>query len=131
MICVSLANNSIAQFVAVTLIFVFVLAITYFTTRWIGSYQKKQISRGNIKVVESIRISGNKVLEIVNVGSKYFLIAVCKDTITMIGEINGDELEVEEMTRTESFGNVFSRFRFSQKDEAEVTEKEETDDEEK
>lgn len=131
MIQVSLANNSIAQFVTVTLIFVVVLAITYFTTRWVGSYQKKQISRGNIKVVESLRISNSKVLEIVNVGNKYFLIAVCKDTVSTIGEIDGGELDFETTDKPESFGSVFSRFKFVHKEETEVTEKEETYDEQK
>ena len=41
MVTVSLANNSVAQFISVTVIFLVVLAVTYFTTRWIGSYQKK------------------------------------------------------------------------------------------
>lgn len=130
MIRISLANNSIVQFVTVTLVFIVVLAITYFTTRWVGSYQKKQISRGNIKVVESLRISNSKVLEIVNVGNKYFLIAVCKDTIETIGEINGDELEmIGTSDNNESFGNVFSRFKFAHKGETEDLEKEETDNE--
>lgn len=113
MMLTSLSNNSIVQFVTVTIVFIIVLAITFFTTRWIGSYQKKQISKGNIKIVESLRISNNKVLEVVNIGSKYFLIAVCKDTVTQIGEIDGSELKLlEESGNTnESFGNVFSRFK--------------------
>ena len=128
MVTVSLANNSVAQFISVTVIFLVVLAVTYFTTRWIGSYQKKQISCGNIKIVESLRLSGNKILEGVNVGDKYFLIAVCKDTVTTIGEINGDELVLTDNTKTgETFGNVFSRFKIVHKDK---TEKEETDEEE-
>lgn len=123
MITISLANNSVAQFFTVTAIFAFVLAVTYFTTRWIGNYQKKQISHGNIKVVESLRISNNKVLEIVNVGSKYYLIAVCKDTVTQIGEIDGTELENEKPAgKDDSFGNVFSRFKVVHKDELESTE---------
>ena len=60
-------------------------------------------------------------------GDKYFLIAVCKDTVTTIGEINGDELVLTDNTKTgETFGNVFSRFKIVHKDK---TEKEETDEE--
>ena len=55
--CASM-ENSIAQFITVTMIFIFVLAITYFTTRWIGSYQKKKMSYGNIKVIESRNDNG-------------------------------------------------------------------------
>ena len=85
-------ENSIAQFITVTMIFIFVLAITYFTTRWIGSYQKKKMSYGNIKVIESTRLSSNKILEIVKAGDKCVLIAVCKDTVTKLTDMAADEI---------------------------------------
>ncbi len=125
MIFCAISDNSIIQFITVTIIFVFVLAITYFTTRWVGLYQKKHMSHGNIKIIESMRLSGNKVLEVVKTGDKSFLIAVCKDTVTCIGEVNEDTLELNEPERAgESFGTVFNRFRFSHKEEAEDDEEE-------
>ncbi len=113
-------KDSAVQFITVTLIFVFVLALTYFTTRWAGSYQKKHMSHGNIKIIESFRLASNKVLEVVKVGDKCFLIAVCKDVVNVIGEVNEDTLELKEPEKaSESFGTVFNRFRFAKKDEAE------------
>ena len=53
MIVSSISDNAVFQFITVTLIFVLVLALTYFTTRWIGSYQKKQMSYGAVKIIES------------------------------------------------------------------------------
>ena len=117
MIFVSISSNPIVQFITVTLIFAFVLAITYFTTRWIGSYQKKQMSYGNIKVIESFRLSGNKILEVVKTGDKCFLIAVCKDTVTLLGEIDESTLELKKDNNPESFGTVFSRFKLQHKDD--------------
>lgn len=118
MIFVSISSNPIVQFITVTLIFAFVLAITYFTTRWIGSYQKKQMSYGNIKIIESYRLSGNKILEIIKTGDKCFLIAVCKDTVTLLGEIDESTLELKKDTdKSESFGTVFSRFKLQHKDD--------------
>ena len=111
-------GNSVAQFVTVTLIFVLVLAITYFTTRWIGSYQKKKMSYGNIQVIESMRLSNNKILEIVKAGNKCVLIAVCKDTVTYLGEVDEETLEFKKPENNESFGTVFNRFRFSGRKEA-------------
>ena len=106
-------TNRIGQFFVMLLIFVIVLALTYFTTKFVGEHQKKTMSHGNIKVIESSRISNSKVLEIVKAGDKAFLIAVCKDTVTLIGEVNEDSLEssVPEKNTSESFGNVFSRFK--------------------
>lgn len=113
-------GDSVVQFVTVTLIFAGVLALVYFTTRWIGSYQKKQMSYGNIQIIESMRLSSSKVLEIVKAGDKCFLIAVCKDTITTIGEINEDTLELKKPEKTgEAFGAVFSRFKVVHKGEEE------------
>ena len=93
-------GDSVVQFITVTLIFVGVLALVYFTTRWIGSYQKKQMSYGNIQIIESMRLSSSKVLEIVKAGDKCYLIAVCKDTVTAIGEINEDTLELKKPEKT-------------------------------
>ena len=118
MIFCAVSDNPIVQFITVTLIFVFVLAITYFTTRWIGSYQKKQMSYGNIQIIESYRISSNKILEIIKSGNKCFLIAVCKDTVTLIGEVDEETLDLKQTTdKSESFGTVFSRFKIQHKDE--------------
>ena len=61
--------SSSAQFITVLLIFLFVVAITYFTTRYIAGYQKNLIRTGNMELVESLRISNNKYLQIVKTGN--------------------------------------------------------------
>jgi flagellar protein FliO/FliZ len=126
MIVSSISDNAFFQFITVTLIFVLVLALTYFTTRWIGSYQKKQMSYGAVKIIESYRLSSNKVLNIVKAGNKCFLIAVCKDTVTLIGEVDEETLELKSTTDvSESFGTVFSRFKIQHKDETDDGQKKE------
>lgn len=84
--------SSSAQFITVLLIFLFVVAITYFTTRYIAGYQKNLIRTGNMELVESLRISNNKYLQIVKTGNKYLVIAVCKDTVTFLTELEESEL---------------------------------------
>lgn len=126
MIVSSITDNAVFQFLTVTFIFVVVLALTYFTTRWIGSYQKKQMSYGAIKIIESYRLSGSKVMNIVKAGDKCFLIAVCKDTVTLIGEVSEESLELKKTeNETESFGTVFSRFKVQHKDETDDEHKKE------
>lgn len=127
MIICSISDNPVFQFITVTLIFVIVLALTYFTTRWVGSYQKKQMSYGTIKIIESYRLSSNKVMNIVKAGNKCFLIAVCKDTVTLIGEVDEESLELKKSTTdgSESFGTVFSRFKIQHKDETDDGQKKE------
>ena len=76
--------DSIAQLISMILIFIFVLALTYFTTRFVGSYQKNKMAGSNVNVLETFRISNNKYIQIIKIGKKYFAIAVCKDTITYL-----------------------------------------------
>ena len=84
--------DSVIQFITVLLIFVFVLGVTYFTTRYVAGIQKEKYKTGNMEVIETLRISNNKYLQIVRAGNKYFCMAVCKDTVTMLGEIQKENM---------------------------------------
>lgn len=84
--------ESFFQLMGVLLIFVFVLILTYFCTRWIARYQKGISANKNIKVIETYRITNNKFIQILEVGSICLVIAICKDTVTLLCEITKDEL---------------------------------------
>lgn len=87
--------DNVAKFLTLLLIFGFVLAATYFTTRFIANYQKGQSAHSNIKIIESARISQNKFIEIVKIGEKYYAIALGKDEIGVIAEVPENELDLE------------------------------------
>ncbi len=89
-----LSANNFAQFFTLLVVFVAVLGVTMRTTRWMANYQRQQNENGNIHVVETVRITNNKYLQLVRVGETYMAIAVCKDTITMLGEIPADQLVI-------------------------------------
>ena len=84
--------DSFFQLIGVLLIFLFVLAITYFTTKWIAGYQKGTMSNKNIKVIESFRVNNNKLIQIIQVGEKYLAISVCKDSINVLTELTKEQL---------------------------------------
>ncbi|WP_162300652.1 flagellar biosynthetic protein FliO [Anaerosacchariphilus polymeriproducens] len=84
--------NNIFQLLGVLLIFIFVLAVTYWTTRWIAKYQQAQVFHKNIKPIETFRVTNGKFIQILKVGEKYIVVAVCKDTITMLTELKEDEV---------------------------------------
>ena len=88
--------ESVLQFITVLIIFIFVLGITYISTRYIAGIQKEQYKTGNMELIETLRISNNKYLQIVRAGNKYFCMAVCKDTVTMLGEIQKEEIVFQE-----------------------------------
>ncbi|MBQ3036165.1 MAG: flagellar biosynthetic protein FliO, partial [Lachnospiraceae bacterium] len=66
------------------------------TTRWVASYQKGKMMSGNIQVLETLKITQNKYLQIVRVGEHYYAIAIGKDTITLLGELKEDEIHISE-----------------------------------
>lgn len=72
-----------------------ILAITYFATRWIANFQKERINSTNIHVIETYKISNNKYLQIIQTGKTYFVIAVCKDTVTYLTQISEEDLEIK------------------------------------
>lgn len=105
--------GGIGQLLTVAVLFILVLALTYFTTRFVGNYQKEHFAGENLQIVETMRLSQNKLLQIVRAGDKYFAIAVCKDTVTLLGEIDGSEIMVKTQTTVtnEKFENILNRLR--------------------
>lgn len=85
--------DSYAQFITVLVIFVIVLAVTALTMKWVAKYQRQQGESSNVQVIETSRIANNKYVQIVRIGEKYMAIAVCKDTVTMLGEIPREQLK--------------------------------------
>ncbi|MBO5335995.1 MAG: flagellar biosynthetic protein FliO [Lachnospiraceae bacterium] len=84
--------DSYAQLITVLVVFVLVLGVTAVVTKWLAGYQKQQSANCNIEVLETTRISNNKYIQIVRVGETYMVIANCKDTVTMLGEVPMEQL---------------------------------------
>ena len=104
--------NSVAQFITVLLIFIGVLFLTYFSTRWIASYQKGRMYSSNISVVETFKITANKYIQIIRIGERYFAIAVGKDEVTLLAELKEDELTLQNVmqtTPTDDFKNILEK----------------------
>ncbi|NLL80149.1 MAG: flagellar biosynthetic protein FliO [Clostridiales bacterium] len=93
MLLVSGELDAVAQFFTVLIIFIAVLALTYYTTKWTANYQKGKLSSKNIEVIETYKLTTNKYIQIVRIGEKYLVLALCKDTITMLTELNESEIQ--------------------------------------
>lgn len=105
--------DSIVQFFTVLVIFVFVLGITLISTRYIAGIQKNKYKTGNMELIETLRISNNKYLQIVRVGNKYVCMAVCKDTVTLLGEIQKEDmvLSEESIVTHDSFRQILEKMK--------------------
>lgn len=117
MVTLSLSNDGIdrsAQLITVSLIFVFVLALTYFATKFVGNYQKTKLAGNNIQVLETFRISNSKYLQIIKIGEKHFAISVCKDTITYLGDLNAEDLVFRDPSKEfklQNFKDILDKFK--------------------
>jgi len=88
--------ESIIQLITVLIIFALVLGATYWTTRWIGGYQKKRMSGKNIELYDSVPLTQNQYLQLMRVGDKYVLISVSKENTSFICEVSKESLEFSE-----------------------------------
>ena len=96
MILATSTGESLFQLLVMFVIFIAVLFVTYYVTKWIAGYQKAGTWNRNLKIVETRKVSSNKVVEIIEAGqNKYFVIAVGKDEITRLGTLDKEDLKPE------------------------------------
>ncbi len=109
--------SSVAQLITVLFIFVAVLVVTYYVTKWIAKYQQVSGFCSNMEIMETMRLSASKYMQIVRVSNKYLVIGVCKDSMTLLAELKEDEYEPPEIKKGETpdFGQelnkVMERFK--------------------
>lgn len=109
MLLLVVGADSYAQLITVLIVFVLVLGVTALTTKWIAAYQKQQGVNENIQVVETARIANNKYIQIVRIGETYIAIAVCRDTVTTLGEIHSEELKQAKIVQSFSFKHFLEK----------------------
>lgn len=109
--------EAFAQLITLLIIFIFVLAVTYYVTRFVGNYQKNKLSGSNINILETTRIANNKYIQIVKIGSRVFAIAVAKDTVSYLCELDEDELIYKEsssgkmLINNDNFKEILEKFK--------------------
>ena len=90
--------ESVVQFLTVFLVFLLVLALTYFTTRFVGNFQKSATINKNFEAIETYKIANGKYLQLVRIGEKYYAIAIGKDTVTTVCEIPKEDIVIKSST---------------------------------
>ena len=84
---------------AVVVVFVLVLAGTYYVTKWIAKSGMIQSQSRNIKVIETFKITNGKYIQIIQLGKKYYSIGVTKDQITFLTPLDEAQLDFSEEVR--------------------------------
>ena len=115
--------ESLFELRGLILIFVIVLVVCYFTTRFVAGKQMVQKKIGNFEVLETFPLAQNKYLQLIRMGNKYVVISVSKDSVEYITEL--DESEVCQIPKStlmsgRSFKEVLSGLSKNPEEKKEV-----------
>lgn len=105
--------RNIAELFGLLLVFVLILVLAYYTSKWIGKTGAGMTTKNhNITIIETLRLSQTKYLQIIKIANKYIVIAVSKDHVEYITDIDGDQLKsFEGVMDTPSFKEVLSKIK--------------------
>ncbi|MBQ9277072.1 MAG: flagellar biosynthetic protein FliO [Lachnospiraceae bacterium] len=105
--------HSFANILSLLLIFVLVLAMAYFSTKFIAKFQAGNINnKSNIKIIESYRIGNNKFIAIVKIGDDYYAIALGKEEVTFIDKLNAEGLRLNNEGSSGAMDGTFEKVDF-------------------
>lgn len=110
--------ESIGQLIVLIVLFLFVLFLAYLAARIAGGFQSNVINKkSNIKVIEVFHLSNNKYIEIVKIGEHYLALAVCKDNVTLLTELEDSEIKEHETTmKPINFTNILEKIQHEKQD---------------
>lgn len=118
MILILSSLDSFVQLITVLVIFIFVLIITYFTTRWMAGIQKGRSFNKNLRIIETISAGNNKMISIVQAGEKYLVVSIGKDEVHYLTELKQEELKDlsfmnpdNQNDKQDPFADIFGRLK--------------------
>ena len=119
MVSLNASMESFLQLISALLIFAFVLLITYFTTRWVGNYQKVRMKSKNLQVIESLSAGNNKSICLIKAGTEYLVVAIGKDEIHSLATLKEEQLTdvsflyegTDSMVSGESFQEILGQLK--------------------
>lgn len=107
--------GNIFQLIGLIIVFILILCATYYTSKWIGKSSFTQQKVANIQVIETFRLSQTKYIQIIRAGTgRYFVIAVSKENITYIAELNEDDIILRDDSQTAekvSFSDIMKKLK--------------------
>ena len=119
--------QNIAELFGLLFVFVVILVLAYLTSKWIAKNGAGMTTRNhNITIVETLKISPSKYLQIVKVADKHIVIAVSKDHVEYLTEIDGDKLEkFTDSSEPASFKEVLSKIKLNSSNHKTINKSEE------
>ena len=105
--------GNVAELFVILIIFLGILCMAYFVSRWIGTAGMKQQNDRNIRVIEGCRVGQNKIIQIVKVGNRFIVVGIGKDEISYLGEVEEKELTIlnNEMKPLPEFKDILAKVK--------------------
>ena len=60
----------------------------------IGRREAGYSGNSNFKAIDAYRLTPNKYLQLIKIGERYFVIAVCKENVSLICEIDREDIRI-------------------------------------
>ncbi len=110
--------DSFFKLISSILIFIFVVAITYFTTYWMAGFQKKKSTSKNLKVIETVNVGSNKFVSIIEAGTEYLVVSIGKDEVRLLTKLTKEQLtdlsfetDINPVVMQESFQQILDKIK--------------------
>lgn len=104
-------TSTLASFIKLILLcicFVLILVAAHYFTKWYSRTGMVRNKTQNIQVLETYPLGAGKQICILKLGEKYVAVAVTKEHVTVITELQEEQLTFEELTAgNANFGEVF------------------------
>ena len=89
-------------------------------SHYLHNHRKEIDEEEQAEIIEAIRLTSNKYVEIIRAGEdRYFVVAVGKDEVTVLGEISSDQLKDIDMSNsmesTMDFKAILEKFSKKEK----------------
>ena len=107
------AGKSILELIFLLIMFAFVLAACVVTTRFVAGRQIQRRRDSNFKPLDTYQIAQNRYLQLVQIGTRYFVISVSKDSVGFIAELKEEELTKKDFEdgKPKSFKEILSELK--------------------
>lgn len=104
-------GKSIAELIFLLVIFILILVACVFTTKLVAGRQMQRNRNTNFEPLETFMVAQNRYLQLIRVGTRYFVISVTKERVELITELSKDDFTVPEVTSggfSKSFKDILS-----------------------
>ena len=112
--CLLAGWRDIADLLSAFVIFILVLFVAFYVTRFVGTYEKQKQLGKNVTVLETCRIGAGRYIQLIKVAERVLVIAVSRDRVVMLSEIPASELDFKEEgspDKTSPFQSVLEKAR--------------------